>query len=78
VVTFHLITGHDSLAAHLHRLSSYPSPVCVLCSEENSISNKDHLKECTILNTENIIVKIYWDARRQMEFPLVPTTANDL
>jgi hypothetical protein len=31
VATFRLITSHDCLAAHLYRLSLYPSPMCVLC-----------------------------------------------
>jgi hypothetical protein len=65
VATFRLITGHDCLAAHLHRLSLYPSPTCVLCKEENSVMNQDHFLKCTVLNTENIpsIAKLYWDAR---------------
>jgi hypothetical protein len=41
---FRLITGHDYFAAHLYRLLLYLSPVCVLCREENSIMNQDHLK----------------------------------
>jgi hypothetical protein len=43
VVTFCLITGHNCLAAHLHRLLIYPSH-CVLWSEKYSIMNKDHLQ----------------------------------
>jgi hypothetical protein len=39
----------------------------VLCLEENTIMKKDHHQKCTVLNTENNIVKIYWDARRPME-----------
>jgi hypothetical protein len=31
VAIYRLTTGHDSLAAHLYRLSLYPSPMCVLC-----------------------------------------------
>jgi hypothetical protein len=42
----------------------YLSPLCISCSEENSIMNKDHLQKCTPLNTGNNIVKMYWDARR--------------
>jgi hypothetical protein len=63
---FQLIIGHVCLAAHLYRLSLYPSPMCVLCREENSIMNQDHLLKCTVLNTENTpsIAKLYWDARR--------------
>jgi hypothetical protein len=72
VATFCLITFHDCLAAHLYRSSIYTSLLCVLCSKENSIMNKDHLQKCTTLNTENNIVKIYWDAKRQMVFLQVP------
>jgi hypothetical protein len=61
VATFRLITGHDYLAANLYRLSLYPSPVCVLCREEISVMNQDHLLKCRVLNTENVpsIVKLY-------------------
>jgi hypothetical protein len=75
VAIFLLITSHDCLVAHLYRLSLYSSSVCVLCREENSIMNQDHhLLKCTVLNTENTtsIAKLYWDARRQMEFLQVP------
>jgi hypothetical protein len=74
VATFRLITGDDYLVPHLYRLSLYPSPMCVLCREENSIMNQDHILKCTVLNTENTlsIVKLYWDARRRMEFLQVP------
>jgi hypothetical protein len=66
VATFRLIIGHDCLVAHLYTLSLYPSPVCVLCREKNSVMNQDHLLKCTVLNTENTpsIEKLYWDARR--------------
>jgi hypothetical protein len=58
-MNIHLITGHDCLVAHFHRFLSYPSPVFVLCIEENSIMNKGHLKKCKITNTDNNIVKIH-------------------
>jgi ribonuclease HI len=69
VATFRLITGHDYLAAHLHRLKIYQSPMCVLCKEHNSIMNQDHLPDCTALNSGNAqsLVKLYWEARRRME-----------
>jgi hypothetical protein len=72
MATFCLITGHDCFVAYSHRLLIYPSPVCVLCSEQNSLTNKDHLKKCIVLNTENNIVKTYRDARRRIEFLQVP------
>jgi hypothetical protein len=46
VATFRLIIDHVCLVAHLHRLSIYPSPVCVLCREDNFIMNQYHLPEC--------------------------------
>jgi hypothetical protein len=66
VATFWLITGHGYLGAHLHRLSIYPSRVCALCREDDSIMNKDYPSKCTILNTEvtSSILKLYWDAKR--------------
>lgn len=60
-MTFCLITGHDCLGAHIHRLLIYPCH-CVLCSEQYSIMNKDHLQN------ENNIAKTYWTSRRRMEF----------
>jgi len=36
-----LMTAHDCLAAHLHRLSIYPSPVCVLCKDDKAMMNQD-------------------------------------
>jgi hypothetical protein len=65
-IAFRLITGHDCSAAHLYKLSLYPSPICVLCTGENSIMNQDHLLKCTVLNTENTpsIATLYWGARR--------------
>jgi hypothetical protein len=62
VATFPFITVHNCLAADLYRLSIYPSPVCALCTEENSVMNEDLLQKCTVLSTEDNIVKIYWDA----------------
>jgi hypothetical protein len=44
VATNCLIIDHECLAAHLHKLSIHPFPICVLYSHKNSIMNKDHLK----------------------------------
>jgi hypothetical protein len=43
----------DCLAAHVDRLSIYPSPLCILCKENNSKPNQDNLPDCTVLNSEN-------------------------
>jgi hypothetical protein len=47
LVIFWLITGCDCLAAHLHRLSIFLSPICILCKKENSIMNHYHLPNCS-------------------------------
>jgi len=46
----------------------------VLCKEDNLIMNQYNLPDCNALNFENTqsLVKLYWDASRQMEFPQVP------
>jgi hypothetical protein len=71
VANFRLISSHDCLVAHLYRLSIYPSPMCVLCKEGNSIINYDRLPDCTVLNSGNTqsLVILHRDARRWMEFP---------
>ena len=74
VAMFRILTGHDCLAAHLHRLSIYQSPQCVLCNEEESIMTIDHLQECSALTSPDLdsTSKLYWEARRRMEFLQVP------
>jgi hypothetical protein len=44
MATFRLITSHDCLAAHLYRLLLYPSPMYVLCREENSNESRSPSK----------------------------------
>jgi hypothetical protein len=68
----HLTHFGGEIEAHLHRLSIYPSPMLVLCNEENSLMNKDSLKKCTVYLKQNNIMKISWAARRRMEFLQVP------
>jgi hypothetical protein len=72
VVDFNLTTGYDCLEAHLHKLLTYLSTMYVLYSVENTVMDKEHFRNCNDLNTENNVVKICWDARRQMEFCQVP------
>lgn len=43
----------DCLAAHIYRLSIYLSPLCVLCKENNSVTDQDNLPDCTVLNSGN-------------------------
>ena len=70
VAIFRLITGHDCLAAHLHKISIFNSPKCVLCNEEDSVMDKNHLQMCSSLKTipdlDNLS-KLYWEARKRME-----------
>jgi hypothetical protein len=42
--------------------------MCVSCSKENYKMDQDNFQNCTVLNTKDNIVKIYWDARGKMEF----------
>ena len=67
VALFRLYTGHDCLAAHLHRLNIYSSPSCVLCNEPNSTMDRRHLLQCSALGNELDLTSRYWDARWQME-----------
>ena len=36
-----LMTARDFLAAHIHRLSIYPSTVCVSCKDDKAVMNQD-------------------------------------
>ena len=65
--TFRLNTGHDCLAAHLHKLKILQSYHCVICNQTTTVMNKDHLLKCKKLKNTNNIVELYWDARRQMK-----------
>ena len=58
VAIFHLTTGHDILAKHLHRLGIMLSPVCALCNLEDM--DRCHALHCS---TE---VDRYWEARSNM------------
>jgi hypothetical protein len=68
VANFRLNTGHDCLAAHLHRLKIYSHNHCIICKQKNITMDRDHLLVCPKLNhTSNEPSKLYWDARRLME-----------
>ncbi|KAJ4430740.1 hypothetical protein ANN_19331 [Periplaneta americana] len=45
VAAFRLVTGHDCLAKHLHRIGIYQSPNCPLCNS-NQEMDSEHLKIC--------------------------------
>ncbi|GFV04623.1 uncharacterized protein LOC103524116 [Trichonephila clavipes] len=56
VAKFRLLTGHDSLCAHLFRFNLVTSPICVLCDTGQDMTAA-HLDECSALNDLNCIVK---------------------
>lgn len=68
VATFRILTGHDLLAAHLHRLSILQSPVCIFCNEENSVMDWDHILKCCALQDfeYKTVGDLYWEVRRRM------------
>lgn len=67
VAAFRLITGHDCLAQHLHRMNIMRSPNCMLCNS-NTAMNFEHLRKCSALQRlwNGTDGQIYWEARRQM------------
>lgn len=73
VATFRLTTGHDCLAAHLHKISILPSPECVLCHKSGTIMNSQHLKLCSkLVDCNSDLTTLYWEARRRMTISQVP------
>jgi len=68
VANFRLNTGHDCLAAHLHRIKILSHNYCTTCKLKNTTMDKDHLLVCPKLDhTSKELSKLYWDARRLME-----------
>ena len=65
VAHFRMLTGHDCLAQHLHKIGVKPSPNCTLCSL-NSPMNSSHLLLCPALEASSDIVGKYWEARDKM------------
>ncbi|GFR23569.1 gag-Pol polyprotein [Trichonephila clavata] len=71
VAPFRMRTGHDYLAAHLHRINVLPSPECQLCGY--GTMDAKHLRTCSALdhskNYQNSIFKeahLYWSGRHLM------------
>ena len=58
VATFYLLTGHDCLAKHLHRIDILPSHYCVLCGMDFHM-DKDNLVVCEALPPNQIIIGKY-------------------
>ena len=65
VATFRLTTGHDCLARHLNRLQILPSPLCILCNDEEEM-DEEHLHTCTAVSAESNFISKYWNARLLM------------
>ena len=64
VALFKLITGHDCLNKHLHKIGIKNSPNCDLCFK-NEEMYMEHLKSCQGLKTQPDIASKYWEARRR-------------
>jgi len=68
VANFWLIAGHNSLAAHLHRIKILSHNHCTICKLKNTTMDKDHLLECPKLDyNSKELSKLYWNTRRLME-----------
>ncbi|GFR12195.1 gag-Pol polyprotein [Trichonephila clavata] len=68
VAAFRMRTGHDYLAAHLHRINVLPSPECQLCGY--GTMNTEHLT-CSALDhsknyQDSFFTHLYWSARHLM------------
>ena len=70
VAMFRLITGHDCLSKHLHKIGILPSPNCLLCFKQEEMT-LDHLLNCEELKFIEDITSKYWEARRRMTL-LIP------
>ncbi|GBM33738.1 hypothetical protein AVEN_47043-1 [Araneus ventricosus] len=61
VAAFHLTTGHDCLASHLHCLGISTEPFCPLC-DSGEVMERDHLLRCGALQGLTKVSR-YWEAR---------------
>ena len=62
VASFRLITGHDLLNKHLHRIGIAPDPYCSLCQQQEHMDRR-HLARCpALLRAEQH--ERYWEDRR--------------
>ena len=65
VAMFRLVTGHDCLNKHLHRIGIIPSPHCPLCSKHEEM-DMEHLMHCAALQNLQDITSKYWEARKRI------------
>jgi hypothetical protein len=70
VANFRLMSGHDFLAHHLHKIGIYQTSRCVLCNNPDDVMDGEHLLHCPILNHEaqqtKDLVSLYCEAREKM------------
>ncbi|GBM61989.1 hypothetical protein AVEN_201305-1 [Araneus ventricosus] len=66
VAAFHLTTGHDCLATHLHRLGISTEPFCPLYNS-GEVMERNHLLRCGALQGLMEMSR-YWEARALLGF----------
>ena len=69
VAKFRILTGHNCLAQHLHRIKVLDTDSCTLCNQD-VVLNADHLLKCSALDSNRQqaqdISSLYWEATRKM------------
>lgn len=66
VALFRLVTGHDCLSEHLHRIGIFVSPLCSLCDLREPL-NRGHLRRCGALRgSSDSETTLYWRARERL------------
>jgi hypothetical protein len=63
VANFRLMSGHDRLAHHLHKIGIYQSSRCVLCNNPDDVMDSEHKHEAQ--QTKDL-VSLYWEATEKM------------
>jgi ribonuclease HI len=61
VAQFRLLTGHDCMGEHLHRIGIFDKPNCPLCNMAEPM-NRAHLHRCMSLHGDSETA-LYWRAR---------------
>jgi hypothetical protein len=66
---FRLMSGHECLAHHLHKIGIYQTSRYVLCNNPDNVMDSEHLLHCSTLNHEapqtKGLVSLYWEAREK-------------
>ena len=70
VAAVRLETGHDCLAAYLHRIKLHHTAECTICKNPGTTMDSDHLLHCTQLDShlqeQRNLPTLYWAARNKM------------